>query len=449
MYRSHRAQGIRLIAFALAGVVLLGGCPGSQNTDTPSLEQLVQQSVDEAARTITGTPGPQGPAGVQGVPGPKGVPGAEGPTGESGAAGARGIAGAPGQACWDLNANGIGDMPAEDRNGDGVVDVNDCSVGAPGPRGPMPNHEWNGTSVRFESPNGWGAFTDVQGPPGQQGPPGPWSLNGSNAYYTGGLVGIGTSSPAWPLDVVGPARISGALTTASVMCTDIEASGTIHAHANVRADGELSGSQLLVTNDAFVDDDLTVRGEAFIDARLRVGNNSPAGDPVVWVKGSNEIGVSISTTGASGIALVASNPNGLAAAQFDGRVTVNGDLCYTGSFGACSDERFKRNVAPLCGTLDTITKLRGVTYDWKCEEFPERHFTSSRQVGFIAQEVASVLPEVVTTDGEGYLGIDYAKLTPVLVEALRELRAEKDVEIARLSSELAEMRRRVEALERR
>ena len=58
-----------------------------------------------------------------------GIAGCSGDDGNNGAAGAPGAPGAPGaggQACWDLNNNGVGDLPEEDTNGDGVVDVNDC-----------------------------------------------------------------------------------------------------------------------------------------------------------------------------------------------------------------------------------------------------------------------------------------------------------------------------------
>jgi OmcA/MtrC family decaheme c-type cytochrome len=53
--------------------------------------------------------------------------GCDGKDGAPGAAGTPGTPGTDGQACWDLNGNGVGDLPDEDINGDGVVDVNDCA----------------------------------------------------------------------------------------------------------------------------------------------------------------------------------------------------------------------------------------------------------------------------------------------------------------------------------
>jgi hypothetical protein len=82
-----------------------------------------------------GPEGPEGPRGLtgddgdDGQDGDDGATGAQGPQGATGAQGPQGLAGndgTNGTACWDLNDNGIGDLPAEDTNGDIVVDVNDC-----------------------------------------------------------------------------------------------------------------------------------------------------------------------------------------------------------------------------------------------------------------------------------------------------------------------------------
>jgi hypothetical protein len=121
---------------------------------------------------------------------------------------------------------------------------------------------------------------------------------------------------------------------------------------------------------------------------------------------------------------------------------VVGDICYTGSIGACSDKRYKKNLETLTGVLEKVTSLRGVSFGWKQDEFPEHRFSDRRQIGFIAQELEEVFPEVVTQDGEGYYLVDYGRLTPVLVEAIKDLKAENDA----VKTQLAEMRAQLQQL---
>ena len=98
---------------------------------------------------------------------------------------------------------------------------------------------------------------------------------------------------------------------------------------------------------------------------------------------------------------------------------VVGDICYTGGIGACSDARYKTDVHTLSNALEQVTQLRGVTYRWNRAEFPDRKFDGERHVGFIAQEVEQLYPEIVLTDDDGYRSVDYSRLTPVLVEAIK------------------------------
>ncbi|NTW33368.1 MAG: tail fiber domain-containing protein, partial [Bacteroidetes bacterium] len=69
-------------------------------------------------------------------------------------------------------------------------------------------------------------------------------------------------------------------------------------------------------------------------------------------------------------------------------------------------------------------KLQGVTYYWKAKDFPDKNFTDDKQIGLIAQELEKVYPELVVTDKEGYKSVDYSKLTPILVEAIKEQQKE-------------------------
>ncbi len=114
---------------------------------------------------------------------------------------------------------------------------------------------------------------------------------------------------------------------------------------------------------------------------------------------------------------------GLGGSDPSERLQVNGNICYTGSIAACSDVRFKTDISNLQNSLEKVMKLRGVNYRWRRGEFPQRDFEEGNQIGFIAQELETLFPEMVMTDSEGYKSVDYGRLTAVLVEAIKELAA--------------------------
>jgi type VI protein secretion system component Hcp len=102
------------------------------------------------------------------------------------------------------------------------------------------------------------------------------------------------------------------------------------------------------------------------------------------------------------------------------KLFVDGDICATGSIGPCSDARYKKNVENIESALDMVSRLRGVRFDWRTDEFEDKHFSEKRQVGLIAQEVEKVIPELVNQNSEGFYSLDYARLTPILIEAVKE-----------------------------
>ncbi|MDO9185145.1 MAG: tail fiber domain-containing protein [Bacteroidia bacterium] len=87
---------------------------------------------------------------------------------------------------------------------------------------------------------------------------------------------------------------------------------------------------------------------------------------------------------------------------------------------SCSDIRYKKDITPLPSALSNVMKLNGVNYYWKTNEFPNKIFTNDKQIGFIAQDLEKIYPEVVFTDKDGYKSVDYSRLTPILVEAIKE-----------------------------
>lgn len=94
---------------------------------------------------------------------------------------------------------------------------------------------------------------------------------------------------------------------------------------------------------------------------------------------------------------------------------TNGDVTFSGNVGAYSDIRLKKNVETISNALDTVTSLRGVTYEM---------INGQAGFGFIAQEVETVFPRAVNTDREGYKSVSYANMTALLVEAVKTLKAE-------------------------
>jgi len=121
------------------------------------------------------------------------------------------------------------------------------------------------------------------------------------------------------------------------------------------------------------------------------------------------------------------------AGYFDGNVHVVGNVYATGLV-TWSDARYKKDVENLSSSLDKVLGMRGVNYRWRRDEFPEKKFCEGNQIGFIAQEIKDVLPEVVHQGKDGYYSVDYSKVTPLLLEAIKELKAENDALKSRLKS---------------
>jgi Chaperone of endosialidase len=106
------------------------------------------------------------------------------------------------------------------------------------------------------------------------------------------------------------------------------------------------------------------------------------------------------------------------------KLHVAGNICYTGAIAACSDARYKTNITALENSVEKILLLNGVTYDWNTAKFPGMNFSDKKQIGFIAQEVEQLFPELVFTDANGYKSIDYTRLTPILVETVKNQQKE-------------------------
>jgi hypothetical protein len=86
---------------------------------------------------------------------------------------------------------------------------------------------------------------------------------------------------------------------------------------------------------------------------------------------------------------------------------------------ASSDIRLKKNVEPIQYGLDSIMRLNPISYNW----IPE-NLGNQKELGFIAQEVGTIIPELIGVNNNGMQSLDYAKMTAILVKAVQELSTE-------------------------
>ncbi|MBX3379981.1 MAG: tail fiber domain-containing protein [Phycisphaeraceae bacterium] len=132
------------------------------------------------------------------------------------------------------------------------------------------------------------------------------------------------------------------------------------------------------------------------------------------------------------------------------KLTVNGNV-LANNVAVPSSIRFKDHVVPMDDALESLLRIEGVRFDWKPEYAKERGFVSD--VGFVAEDVAKVFPEIVFKDADGnVIGMDYSRVTAVAVEAIKQLKLEQEKQIEKLRAEkdgeISELRQRLEKLEK-
>lgn len=306
---------------------------------------------------------------------------------------------------------------------------------------------------------------------------GPASANGVLAVM--GRVGVGTTQPTYPLELTGsgPALHGG---TAQIM-----ANADDHFGGGVRVSNDggfydfndgwitYSGNRgLLVagtTGSGSTDGNLNVMGRvgigttAPVGAMTVVGNTALAAGSCIGFNRNPDDGSlppngiasnarfqltprnnrldfeAFSTTGvpAGGLALMATGRVGIGSITPPERLFVDGNVGVSSGNGFVymSDKRLKKNFIPLDG-LKIIEHLSGYFFNWKKD--------GTKDVGVIAQEVESVLPEAVHTREDGTKSVDYPKLVAPLIEAVKEQQSQ----IRQLRLEIEELKAQ-QALETR
>ena len=126
-------------------------------------------------------------------------------------------------------------------------------------------------------------------------------------------------------------------------------------------------------------------------------------------------------------------------------VQGNGFKPGGGFWATLSDRRLKKNVQDLSGSLDKLLSLRGVTYEYKDPKAINE--LEGERLGMIAQEVEKVFPDWVEQRKDGYKLLTIRGFEAIAVEAIRELRQEKDQQIEDLQHENDELKQRLELIE--
>ncbi len=105
----------------------------------------------------------------------------------------------------------------------------------------------------------------------------------------------------------------------------------------------------------------------------------------------------------------------------DKALNVNGKIFTNGvEVTTSSDRRYKKDIRSIKNATRLLQQIHAVTYNFKVNEFKERHFPKEKQLGLIAQEVNATFPQAVITAHDDFLYVSYTKLNAVLIEGFKE-----------------------------
>ena len=221
--------------------------------------------------------------------------------------------------------------------------------------------------------------------------------------------------------------------------------GTPDPTAPLHARGNQEGGPIINV------DNVNVNGDVPIDFRLNgelVGNVGVVRETMlteprrffVLQNNPGSLHLTLSEEGFGNVGVALKNP----LFRFDVNGDVNTSTCYRvaggQALGTCySDRRLKQNIRPLSNSLEKISALQPVRFEWRTEEFPDHRFRSGKETGLVGQDVEEVFPHLVTTDASGFKRVTYGlELQMQMIQAIKELKAQND-----------ELRTRVRHLETR
>tara|TARA_R110000824_G_scaffold43779_1_gene127756 strand:+ start:654 stop:3119 length:2466 start_codon:yes stop_codon:yes gene_type:complete len=200
-------------------------------------------------------------------------------------------------------------------------------------------------------------------------------------------------------------------------------SGQLTASNGISISGNANVTDLTVSNKLTASNGMTVIGDAsFQDAVFRdidaigdvtLGNASSDVTTITGQLTASNGARIVGDVGLAGITTITGQLTASQGASITGDVLLGeNDTIKAGVYITYSDATLKENIEVISNPIDKVMSMRGVTYNLKSS-------SGNPEVGFLAQEMKQAVPEVVYGNGDGNLGIDYAKLTSVLVEAIK------------------------------
>jgi hypothetical protein len=307
--------------------------------------------------------------------------------------------------------------------------------------------------------------------------PFPWSLDGSDGLYTSKKIGIGSvSNPLYQLYVDGDVKIDGDLDVEGSLLT-LESTSTTELVLGTSGSGAAAGNAMLYM----------YRKENSQSSGIQFKNGDDSNDWYVGVFKSNpdKFGIGYDDSDPSlisnnppltidsvnkNIGIYNTNPNFKYVLDvngksfFEGDITVAGDIIpdsssldlgdagdpwnevFVVNLNQSSDRRLKKNIEPLLYSINTLMKLRPVSYLWKNKP------GQGTQLGLIAQEVYEVVPEVVhvAEDADSKWGVNYTGLIPILIKSAQDqqkVMSEQDNSIDALMEKLEKLERDIQQVQ--